>query len=245
MLKVQDMQKTTFQSERPLLRIGSITFLTGLAIFIISSAFHTSREDPTNHLRVFAEYANSPPWIAAHIGQFVGDITIFAGGFVALFRLLVQSESMTVSVLAWIGFAIAIIAASIFAILQAVDGIALKRAVDSWVVAPAEEKMAAFRVAEGIRWTEVGTNSIYRILQGTVAIVFGVAITLSRIVGRWNGAVGIFAGAITIAAGVEVAYVGFASVNVGLGAYSKIIYYIWIGILGAFMWRKTMSKKTL
>lgn len=233
-----------FQSERLLLRIGSITLLTGLAIFTISTAFHSSREDPTNHLRVFAEYANSPPWIAAHIGQFVGEIIIFAGGFVALFRLLVQSESMTVSVLAWIGLSTAIIAASTLSILQAVDGIALKRAVDSWVIAPAKEKMAAFRVAEGIRWTEVGTNSIYRILQGTVAIVFGVAITLSPVVGRWIGAIGIFAGAVTIAAGVEVAYEGFASYsNIGLGAnwYSNI----WIGILGAFMWRKTISKKEL
>jgi Domain of unknown function (DUF4386) len=237
------MHERTFQSERPLFRIGSITFLTGLAIFIISSAFHAGREDPTNHLRVFAEYANSPPWIAAHIGQFVGDIMIFAGGFVALFRLLVQSESMTVSVLAWIGFTTAIIAASTLSILQAVDGIALKRAVDSWVVAPAEEKMAAFRVAEGIRWTEEGTHSIYRILQGTVAIVFGVAIVKSVVLSRWIGAVGIAAGVLWIAAGVEVAYVGFASVNVGLGVIAKIIYYIWIGILGAFMWRKTILKK--
>jgi hypothetical protein len=235
------MHETTFQSERLLLRIGSITFLTGLAIFTISTAFHASREDPTNHLRVFAEYANSPPWIAAHIGQFVGEIIIFAGGFVALFRLLVQSESMTVSVLAWIGFTIAIIAASTLSILQAVDGIALKRAVDSWVIAPAGEKMAAFRVAEGMRWSEVGINSIYRILQGTVAIVVGIAITLSPIVGRWIGAIGIFAGAFTIAAGIEVAYVGFASYsNIGLGAnwYSNI----WVGILGVFMWRKSMSK---
>ena len=234
---------TPIQFERPLLRIGSITFLTGLAIFIISSAFHAGREDPTDHLRVFVEYANSPPWIAAHIGQFIGDILIFAGGFVALFRLLAQSESMTVSVLVWIGFAITIIAASTLSILQAVDGIALKRAVDSWVVAPAEEKMAAFRVAEGIRWTEIGNNSIYRILQGTVAIIFGVAITFSPVVRRWIGAIGTFAGALTIAAGIEVACVGFASVNTGLGLYSKIIYYMWIAILGAFMWRKAMSKK--
>jgi hypothetical protein len=246
MLIVWDMQKITFEPERPLLRIGSITFLTGLAIFIISSVFHAGREDPTNHLSVFAEYANSAPWIAAHIGQFVGGIIIFAGGFVALFRLLVRSESMTVSVLAWIGFAIAIIAASTLSILQAVDGIALKRAVDSWVVAPAGEKMVAFRVAEGIRWTEVGTNSIYRILEGTVAIVFGVAITLSRIVGKWIGAIGIFTGVLTIAAGVEVAYVGFASyVGLGLGANLHTYVVFWIAILGAFMWRKTMSKKAL
>src|SRR5919108_2558889 len=84
MLIVQDMLEKTFQFERQLLRIGSITFLIGLAIFTISTAFHASREDPTNHLRVFAEYANSPPWIAAHIGQFVGEIIIFAGGFVAI-----------------------------------------------------------------------------------------------------------------------------------------------------------------
>jgi len=66
-------QKTTsIQFERPLLRIGSITFLIGLAIFIISTEFHASREDPTNHLRVFAEYANST-------GIFAGAATIAAG----------------------------------------------------------------------------------------------------------------------------------------------------------------------
>ena len=61
------MRETTLQFEHPLLRIGSITFLTGLAIFIISSAFHAGREDPTNHLRVFAEYANSDPVGAINI----------------------------------------------------------------------------------------------------------------------------------------------------------------------------------
>jgi hypothetical protein len=76
-----------------------------------------------------------------------------------------------------------------------------------------------------------------------VTIVFAVAIILSRIVGRWIGAIGIFAGAVTIAAGVEVAYEGFASYShVGFGAnwYSNI----WIGVLGAFMWRETLQKKT-
>jgi hypothetical protein len=52
----------------------------------------------------------------------------------------------------------------------------------------------------------------------------------------------VLAGAVTIAAGVEVAYVGFASSMVELGSISMIIYSIWIGILGAFMWRKTVAK---
>jgi uncharacterized protein DUF4386 len=237
------MQQTSPQSERPLLRMGSMAFLVGLVIFIISTMLHASREDPNNHPQVFAEYANSNPWIAAHIGQFVGGIVVFAGGFVALYRLLVQRESSkTASALAWIGFATAIIAASALSILQAVDGIALKRAVDAWAAAPAEEKAVAFRVAEGIRYTEIGTNSILRILQGTVAVVFGVAIAMSTVLGRWIGGVGVLAGAVTIAAGIEVAYIGFASSMSGLGAISMTIYSIWIGILGVFMWRKSMSK---
>jgi hypothetical protein len=104
-----------------------------------------------NHPVVFAVCAESDPWIAAHLGQFAGVILVFAGAFVALYRLLARSESgTTASALAWLGFAVTIVGASTFATLQAVDGIALKRAVDSWASASAgEEKAAAFRVAEG------------------------------------------------------------------------------------------------
>src|ERR687897_3715454 len=135
---------------RPLLRIGSTAFLAGVAIVIISTAIHPSREDPANHLLVFAEYARDDSWIAVHIGQFAGGIMVFAGGFVALYLLLVRSESGTASIMAWIGLALAIMTASAFAVLQAVDGIAQKRAVDSWVAAPPEEKAITFRVAEGL-----------------------------------------------------------------------------------------------
>ena len=237
-----NMSQTTPQFERPLLRMGSIAFLAGLTIFVVSTMFHASREDPINHPLVFVEYADSDPWIAAHLGQFAGGMLAFAGGFVALYRLLVRSESGTASALAWLGFAVAIVAASTLAILQAVDGIALKRAVDSWADAPAEEKAITFRVAEGIRWTEIGINSIFRILQGTVAVIFGIAIVKSTLLSRWIGGVGVFAGAVIIIAGVEVAYVGFASSYAGVDAVSAIIYFIWVGILGVYMLRKTMAK---
>ena len=119
------------QSQRPLLRIGSIAFLAGVIIVIVSTTIHPSTEDPSNHPIVFAEYANDDSWIAVHIGQFAGGIMVFAGGFVALFRLLVQSGSSIASILAWIGLAVAIITTSAIAVLQAVDGIILKMAVDS------------------------------------------------------------------------------------------------------------------
>jgi hypothetical protein len=49
------------------------------------------------HRLVFAEYASNDSWVAVHIGQLVGGIMVFAGGFVALHRLLIQSESNTAS----------------------------------------------------------------------------------------------------------------------------------------------------
>lgn len=179
------MVQTQSQFQRPLLRIGSITFLVGVVIAIVSTVIHPSTEDPSNHPNVFTAYASNDSWIAIHIGQFVGVIMVFAVGFVALFCLLVHSESSMASILAWIGLTLAIMTASAIAVLQAVDGVALKMAVDSWTAVPPEEKAVTFRVAEGIRFIEYGTNSIFRILQGTVVVAFGVAIIKSKILDKW------------------------------------------------------------
>jgi hypothetical protein len=141
------------------------------------------------------------------------------------------------SILAWIGLAFAIMTASASVVLQAVDGIALKMAVDSWVAAPSEDKAVVFRVAEGIRFIEYGTNSIFRILQGLVAVMFGVAIVKSKLLSKWIGGVGVVIGALTIYAGIEVAYLGFGGLTTIIGI-SMIIYFIWVGILGGFMWKK-------
>ena len=244
--------------ERPMLRMGSVAFLAGLAIALVSTfVIHPFREDPTNHPLVFAEYAEDELWIASHIGQFAGILLIFAGGFVALFRLLVKSESATASALSWLGLVTAIITAATFTILQAVDGIALKIATDTWYAIPPStstsatdgsegEKAIAFRVAEGIRWTEIGINSYFRMLQGTVAIIFGVAIAASATtLSRWIGALGVFAGAATIILGVRVAYVGFTTTGSIEDTVSTWSYLAWVIILGIFMWRKTREKKII
>jgi hypothetical protein len=232
-----------FQPEfqRSLLRIGSIVFLAGVAIVIVSTLFHASAEDPSNQPLVFTAYASSNSWTAVHFGQLAGVIMVFAGGFVTLFRLLAQSETLMASALAWIGVALSIMTAGAFAVLQAVDGVALKMAVDSWVAAPSEEKAITFRVAEGIRFIEYGTNSIFRILQGIVAVIFGVAIIKSNLLSKWICGAGFVIGAFTIYAGLEVTYLGFSGPTTMVGI-SLIIYFIWAGILGGLMWKKSMSK---
>jgi hypothetical protein len=221
--------------------MGTVAFILGIVIFLVSTIFHPSREDPTNHLRVFAEYAQSNIWIAAHIGQLAGGLLVFAGGFVALYRFLVQSESGLVSALAWLGLTATILTASTLVILQAVDGISLKRAVDSWATAPQAEKIAAFRVAEGISWIEIGTASMFRILQGATGIIFGVAIAIKRgAFPRWVGGIGIFAGTLTMNDGISVAYIGFAGSH--LAATFELTYAVWTVIVAIYMWKRTMTK---
>jgi hypothetical protein len=247
------MQQSNLDLERPMLGMGSIAYLAGMVIFLVSTILHPGREDPTNHPLVFAEYAEDELWVASHIGQFAGGMLAFAGGFIALFRLISRSESGIASALAWFGLAATIAAGSALTVLQAVDGIALKIAVDSWYAIPLSpstsatdggegEKAIAFRVAEGIRWIEIGINSYFRILQGTVGIIFGVAIAKSGLLSRWIGALGVFAGVATIILGVRVAYVGFATVGSIEDAVSTWSYLAWVIILGIFMWRKTRVK---
>ena len=245
------MVASTAELERPMLRMGSIAFLAGIVIFMISTiGFHAGSRDPMDNPSVFAAYAQSDTWIAAHIGQFAGLMLIYAGGFVAIHRLLLHSESGVASALAWFGLAAAIITASTYAILQAVDGIAQKIATGSWYAIPPsstadseeEEKAIAFRVAEGIRWVEIGINSYFRMLQGAVGIIFGVAIAKSAILSRWIGVVGIAVGAASIAAGVITAYIGFSEPVSNIWA---VTLYLWIVILGIFMWRKTRAKKMI
>jgi uncharacterized membrane protein len=61
-------------------------------------------------------------------------------------------------------------AAASFTVLQAVDGIALKRA-----------------AAEAIRWTELATNILSFFLAGLTLFVYGLAIALGSVYPRWVG----------------------------------------------------------
>ncbi len=51
------MQPSTPDLERPMLRMGSVAFLPGLVIIIVSTLFHASSENLMDNPVVFAVYA--------------------------------------------------------------------------------------------------------------------------------------------------------------------------------------------
>ena len=71
-------------------------------------------------------------------------------------------------------------------------------------------------------------------------MIFGVAFVKSKLLSKWISGAGVIIGAITIYAGLEVAYLGFDSLTTSIGI-SMIIYFIWVGILGGLMWKKSVS----
>jgi hypothetical protein len=93
---------------------------------------------------------------------------LLAGLLVLFFALNVRSGA-----LGWVGRFAAVsvvVALALYGVLQAVDGVALKHAVDAWVSAPEAEKATRFASAETVRWLEWGMNQ-YQIFMFALALI--------------------------------------------------------------------------
>ncbi|WP_346139636.1 hypothetical protein [Streptomyces coeruleofuscus] len=174
---------------------------------ILTATLHPSGEED-DHPEIFTEYADSSPWIAVHLGQFIG-VLVTLSGLLVLYRVLRGANGP--SLLAQIAAAGAVATAAIWAVLQGLDGVGLKQAVDSWVSASGTEKAIRFANAETVRWLEWGFQSYFRILLGLTLALFGTAILTSRRITGWLGWTALVAGVCSVIVGVDVGYSGLAS----------------------------------
>src|SRR4051812_49854113 len=97
-------------------------------------------------------------------------------GLVALYVALNPQARRSIGQL---GVGLSVVALGLYGVLQAVDGVALKQAVDAWVRAPEAEKATRFASAETIRWLEWGTRSYQCFMLGLTLILLGSAVALS------------------------------------------------------------------
>jgi hypothetical protein len=179
----------------------------GILVILVSEYFHPSREDPMDNRAVFMEYAHSDIWSAVHLAQYFGFLLLL-GGLVALYYSVSAKPGVGAG-LAPFGLTAAVTTAS-FTVLQAVDVIALKRAVDAWASAPADQETAAFAAAEAVRWIEIVMNSLSFFLSGLALLVYGLAIALSSVYPSWVGLMTLVSGAALMFHGaVVVGYKGF------------------------------------
>jgi hypothetical protein len=213
-------------------RIGAIALPLGVILLVVATAVHPSREDVMNHTAVFREYAQSDGWIAIHFTQWVAGL-VFFGGLVALyFAMTAKREGPTA--LARFGLAAVVLTAAAITMLQAVDGVALKWAVDAWADAPADQESSALSAAMGLRWTEYALQSYSNLLLGLTLILYGLAIAYGSAYSRWPGWLAAGSGVAWIIHGLMVSYVGlFDSVP---RLVALVLMAAWAFVMAVQMW---------
>ena len=217
-------------------RIGAIALPLGVILFVVVTAvFHPHREAPMDNPAIFMEYAESDSWVAVHLAQWFAALLLIAG-FVALYYSIATKHEANAAV-ARFGLAAALLTGAALTMLQAVDGVALKWAADTWASAPADREVAAFSAAQALRWTEYSLQSYSNILLGLTFVLYGVAIALGAIYPRWLGWIAAGSGLAWVVHGLMVPYIGLFDSIPRLVAI--VLMALWAFIIAVLMWRNS------
>lgn len=192
-------------SRRILVTAGGL-MLAGLVLSVLAETLHPHTAAPNDHLAAFAEYAASTGWVWVHDAQFASALVVLAG-FVALYQSFARCRA--VSVLDRCGLGAATATAAAIAVNMAIDGVALKQAVDAWATAPPAEKAVRFATAETVRWLEWGVNSFFQILLGLTLGMFSLAVIRHGGLARALGWLGLLTGVGLVYGGMIVGDQGF------------------------------------
>ena len=159
--------------DRKSVRISATLLLVGQLLYIVLTQMHAGG-DANNHPAIFAAYARSEIWTAVHVGQFVATAILLAGLF-ALSSAL-NGQAGTPRWAARLGASAAAVALALYGVVMAVDGVALKQAVNAWASAPDAEKAARFASAEAVRWIEWGARSYQNLALGLALLLLAAAV---------------------------------------------------------------------
>jgi hypothetical protein len=219
-----------------LFRLAAALGVAGLLLVLVMEVFlHPHKAHPNDSPAAFREYAASDAFTSIHIGDFIGTLCMVLA-FVALYRLLSRQRGWA-GAFATVGVVSAVLVAAIFAVQMAVDGVALKAAVDSWVNAPAEEASSAFRVADGIRETEKGLSGFFQITNGVALLGLGLSIAVGRFYPRWLGIVGALAGIGAFFGGWMTAHTGFSMAASRFSLPTVVLLAVFVIGVSVLMWR--------
>lgn len=218
------------RAERTSLRLAALLLLAGVLVTAVAGFLHPEGPDPNDHVTIFAVYAASKSWTAVHLGQFVGMVIIISG-LAALFFALDPPRGAGL----WLnrmGLLTAGAALALYAVLQAVDGVGLKHAVNAWASAANGDKAVRFASAETVRWLEWAVRSYQSYVFGLSLILFGAAIAV--VAGRVPRPIGYLmalSGLCYLAQGWIIGTSGFSSANqipTLLGIVLVVVWSVWL-----------------
>jgi pheromone shutdown protein TraB len=84
--------------------------------------------------------------------------------------------------------AVTVATAATWAVLQGLDGVGLKQAVDAWYSASGADKAIRLANAETVRWLEWGFQSYFRVMLGVAFVLVGAGMLAGRrVAAGWLG----------------------------------------------------------
>jgi hypothetical protein len=215
-------------------RVGATCAFGGSGLLVLGTALHPIQADPNQAIAAFTEYAADELWVFSHLLQLAGVTLLVA----ALLLLAHQLEAASGAGWARVAAGGAIASLAVAAVLQAVDGIALKILVDTWTVAPAAQRDGAFAAAYAVRQVEIGVASTGSLIFGLTLSMFGVALLVDPTYPKWVGGLALGAAVPTAGAGVVMAFTGFSGLAMALTMPASTLLLAWVLSLGVLLWRR-------
>ncbi len=189
-----------------------------------------------DHPATFRQYAVAQTWIEIHLAQLAALVVGLVGiAGLAASMLRLQEKGR---LLALVAVSFAATSIPIAVVLQSVDGIALKRAVDAWVAEGGTVGSASFAAARAIRWVEEGLNAVLGLTLGLAVILAGAAMVRGAVYPRLLGWVGAAIGIGVLIGAIIVAETGFSpTAQVWVLARNPALW-LWTAVAGVLMWRR-------
>lgn len=226
------ISRKTFTSRA--LSLSAASAVIGPLLYVAVTLLHPPGI-PNDHPATFRQYAMSQNWVVIHLAQLAALLLGLVGmAGIALSMLRLQEKGRLLALVA-VGLAAASIPTAI--VLQAVDGIALKRAVDAWVAEGGTVGSASFAAARAIRWSEEGLNAVLGLTMGLTAILTGAAMVRGAVYPRLLGWVGVAIGVGVLAGAFIIAETGFSpTAQIWVLARNPAMW-IWTAVSGVLTWR--------
>ncbi len=216
------------------LKLGAVTAIAGPIFLIAGTMLHPLGADPSDPVAAFTEYAANDLWIGSHLSQFLGVAIMFVG----LVALNDSLKGERFAYLAMLGVFVGVAALAISAVLQAVDGVALKLMFDDWVSASEGQKQSAFQATLAVRRIEIGLAGFMAFLFGSALALFASAVAFSTIYPTWLGWLGMVGGIGTSAGGLLMMFSGFSPIAMTVAMPFSLILVVWMIVIGVLMWRR-------
>jgi hypothetical protein len=220
-------------------RASALLALAGALFLLTGTLLHPSDADPRNAPAAFTEYATTgrAAWLTSHLLQLAG----VAGMVLAVILLVGLVPGGGGRVWARITVAGGAAGLAVAAVLQAVDGIAVKAMVDRWAGATTGDRLGLFGAALAVREIEIGLDALLALVLGATLVTFGFVLrTTSLALG--GSAVGL--GAANLVGGVLQGLDGYSAAAMLGSMLGGGLAIGWMFAVGVWSWRRGSRDRT-